>query len=92
MVARRKVEVFTAGCPLCENTVKLVKELACPNYEVTIYDLVKQCEMKECIDKVKRYGISRVPAVVVDGKMAQCCQGAGPNEEALLAAGIGKHL
>lgn len=92
MVARRKVEVFTAGCPLCENTVKLVKELACPNCEVTIYDLVKQCETKECIDKVNRYGISRVPAVVVDGKVARCCRGAGPSKEDLQAAGIGKPL
>ena len=38
MAARRKVEVFTAGCPLCQETVKLVKEPACPRCEVIVYD------------------------------------------------------
>jgi hypothetical protein len=28
---KRKIEVFTAGCPLCDETVKLVRELACPS-------------------------------------------------------------
>jgi hypothetical protein len=32
--AKREVEVFTAGCPLCEETVNLVKSLACPNCEL----------------------------------------------------------
>jgi len=43
-MAKRLVEVFIAGCPLCNNTVKLVRELACPNCEVQIYNLhmVKQ--------------------------------------------------
>jgi hypothetical protein len=31
MVRKRKVEVFVAGCPLCKDAVKLIKETACPN-------------------------------------------------------------
>jgi len=31
MLRKRKVEVFIAGCPLCDETVKLVNELACPS-------------------------------------------------------------
>lgn len=27
-MAKRKVEVFTAGCPVCEDAVKLVKAAA----------------------------------------------------------------
>ncbi|HHT9117442.1 MAG TPA: thioredoxin family protein [Candidatus Hypogeohydataceae bacterium YC38] len=92
MVARRKIEVFTAGCPLCLETVNLVKDLACPSCEVIVYDLVKQCETKECIDKVRRYGINSVPTVVVDGKIAQCCLRPKPDKKALLAAGIGRPL
>lgn len=40
-MAKRKVEVFIAGCPVCDKTVKLVQSLACPNCEVVVYDLNK---------------------------------------------------
>ena len=39
--------------------------------------------------KAKQYGIRSVPAVVVDGKLADCCAGRGPDEAALRAAGVG---
>ena len=82
---KRQVEVFTAGCPVCEPTVQLVQEMACSNCEVTVYDLSKQGA-----EKIKEYGITTVPAVVVDGRLAACCQDSGPNEEQLRAAGIGQ--
>ena len=84
-MARRQVEVFTAGCAVCEPTVKLVNELACSSCEITVYDL-----SNEGIDKAREYGISSVPAVVIDGRLAACCQNRGPDREQLLAAGIGK--
>ncbi len=34
-------------------------------------------------------GIRSVPAVVVDGKLAQCCAGGGVDEASLRAAGVG---
>lgn len=82
---KRQVEVFTAGCPVCEPTVQLVQEMACSNCEVTVYDL-----SKEGAEKIKEYRITTVPAVVVDGRLAACCQDSGPNEEQLRAAGIGQ--
>ncbi len=82
---KRQVEVFTAGCPVCEPTVQLVQELACSDCEVTVYDLSKQGA-----EKIQEYGITTVPAVVVDGRLAACCQDSGPNEEQLRAAGIGQ--
>jgi len=87
MSAKRRVEVFTAGCPLCDETVKLVKELACPSCEVTIYDL-----SKNGMDKAKEYGVNSVPTVVVDGRIAECCIRGKPNAESLKAAGIGQSL
>jgi len=89
-MAKRKVEVFTSGCFLCEETVKLVRELTCPNCEVTVYDISEPCESKECIDKARAYGITSVPTVVVDGKIAECCKRGKPDKGALIAAGIGK--
>lgn len=88
-MAKRKIEVFTAGCPLCDDAVKLVKELACPNCDVTVYGL--QDETSGARDKAAQYGIYRVPAVVVDGKLVDCCQNQKPvSREALIAAGVGQ--
>jgi hypothetical protein len=33
------IEVFIAGCPLCDEAVRTVNETACPNCTVTVYDL-----------------------------------------------------
>ncbi len=85
----RKVEVFAAGCPVCDPIVKLVQDLACPNCEVTIYDLREGCATNECRDKAKSYEISRIPAVVVDGQLAECCKNIEITREGLIAAGIG---
>jgi protein-disulfide isomerase len=87
MTKKRKVEVFTAGCPLCDETVQLVKKLTCPSCDVTVYDL-----KKEGMDKAKEYGVSSVPTVVVDGKIAECCSRRKPNEADLKATGIGTPL
>ncbi len=89
-MAKRKVEVFTSGCYLCEETVQLVKDLACPNCEVMVYDLSEPCESKECIEKSKAYGITSVPTVVVDGGIVECCRRGKPDREALIRAGIGQ--
>ena len=86
-MAKRQVEVFTAGCPVCEPAVQLVNELACPDCEVTVYDL-----RESGAEKASHYGISRVPSVVVDGTHASCCQGGGIDREQLRAAGIGQRL
>lgn len=88
-MAKRKVEVFTAGCPVCDEAVKTVKATACPSCEVVVYDLNKGCETNECRDKAKAYGIKRVPAVAVDGELLECCRQGPVTLEALRAAGVG---
>ena len=88
-MTKRLVEVFIAGCPLCDETVKLVKELACSNCEVKIYDLHRENAAGK--EKRTQYGIHRVPAVVVDGKLAECCSSQQPvSRQMLVAAGIGQ--
>lgn len=87
---KRQIEIFTAGCPVCEQTVKMVQELACKNCEITIYDLVKQREDKTCITKVKEYDIQRIPAVAVNGKLLSCCKTNAISREALIKAGVGQ--
>ena len=88
----RKVEIFTAGCHLCEDAVDLVKELACPDCEVTVYDLRERCSDLTCIEKATLYGVTSVPTVVVDGRIVECCRRPAVNAEALRTAGIGQAL
>lgn len=89
---KRQIEIFTAGCPVCDSTVKMVQELACDNCEITIYDLVKQCDDKTCLAKVKEYDIQKLPAVAVNRKLLDCCRSNAIRREDLLAAGVGKPL
>jgi len=86
MAAKRKIEIFSAGCAACEDTIKLVNSLAYPSCEVSILD------MKDTgvAGRAKQLGIRSVPAVVIDGKLADCCTGRGPDEATLRAAGLGK--
>lgn len=91
-MAKRKIEVFTSGCPVCEPVVDLVKKTACPSCNVTVYDLNKGCSTNECRDKAKKYGITRLPAVVVDGKLLDCCKMGNVSEKELRAAGVGSRI
>jgi hypothetical protein len=42
--------------------------------------------------RAKGLGIRSVPAVVIDGKLADCCKGRGPDEGTLRAAGLGRKI
>lgn len=87
---KRRVEVFTAGCPICEATVNLVKSLACPRCEVTVYDLWEGCATNECRDKARQYGIAAVPAIAVNGELLDCCRREPITADRLRTAGIGQ--
>jgi glutaredoxin 3 len=87
-MATRKVEIFSAGCPACKETIELVKQLSCPSCEVTVLDM----NDSSVANRAKSLGIRSVPAVVVNGTLASCCAGRGPDEGALRAAGIGQRL
>ncbi len=88
---KRSIEIFTAGCPLCKETTDLVNRETCNNCEVKTYDLREGCITNECLEKAKKYGIHRVPAVVVDGKLIGCCENQTPiSLEALRSAGLGQ--
>ncbi len=92
MPEKRKIEIFTAGCPVCEDTVRQVREAACSSCEVIVYDLNKGCETNECLLKAKEYDIKSVPAVAIDGKLSSCCDSNGVNIETLKQAGLGQPL
>jgi glutaredoxin 3 len=88
MSVKRKIEVFSAGCEVCEETVAMVKRLACSSCDVAVLDMNDPA----VAGKAKNYGVRTVPAVVVDGRLAGCCTGGGPDEAGLKAAGVGLPL
>jgi glutaredoxin 3 len=87
VMAKSNVEVFTAGCPVCEPAVQMVEDLAGPDDDVTVYDLHETDS-----EKVSQYGITTLPAVVVDGTIVSCCDHPGPDREQLRLAGVGQPL
>ena len=81
-----KIEIFSAGCVVCDATTDLVNHIACPSCEITVLDMKQAAVAK----RASELGIRSVPAVVIDGKLAECCTGRGPDETILRAAGIGQ--
>lgn len=88
MSIKRKIEIFSAGCPVCEETINFVNNSSCPSCEVTIFDM----NDVEVAGRAKRLGIRSVPAVVIDDTLADCCAGRGIDEATLHAAGLGKPI
>lgn len=86
MSAKRKIEVFSAGCSLCEETVELVTRLACASCEVTVLDMREH----DVTRRARALGVRSVPAVAINGALADCCSGRGPDADALRAAGLGQ--
>jgi glutaredoxin len=81
MATRKKVEIFSAGCSACKETIEIVRRIA-SSHEVVVHDMNKS----EIAARAKEYGIHRVPAVVIDGELASCCMNRGPEEKVLEAA------
>ena len=86
MSGKRQIEIFSAGCSVCDDTIELVQQTACPSCEISVLDMRDQ----GVVERAKKLGIGVVPAVVVDGKLADCCAERGPDEEGLRAAGVGQ--
>ena len=88
MANTRKIEIFSAGCPLCKETVELVNRLACPSCEVIIVTM----QDTQGMARARELGVHSVPAVAINGKLADCCAGRGPDLATLRAAGLGKPI
>ncbi|MDP2681466.1 MAG: thioredoxin family protein [Deltaproteobacteria bacterium] len=60
----RKIEVFSAGCPICNETLKMVRDVtkSC-GCEV----IERRCRGDVCCDEAVRYGVKTVPTIAVDG-------------------------
>ena len=61
----KRIEIFTADCPLCKDALELIKKEACNECEV----IERRCTDSECCQPAKDYNIKAVPTVVMDGKV-----------------------
>lgn len=86
MTEQRRVEIFSAGCPACEDAIKRIKAIACPSCNVSVLDM-KDAGVTE---RATQLGVRSVPAVAIDGELATCCSGRGPDLDSLKDAGIGR--
>lgn len=85
MTTQRKVEIFSAGCSVCRDAIGLIQRIACPSCDVVVLDM----NDPTVANRACSLGIRSVPAVLIDGRLADCCQGRGPEERTLRVAGIG---
>jgi glutaredoxin 3 len=90
-VPSERSKIFNAGCSACDDSddsVAMIRRIACTSCEFELLDVRDPVVAA----RAKSYGIRTVPAVAVDGRLAACCEGSGPDEASLRAAGIGVSL
>lgn len=81
----KTIEIFSAGCACCDETVQAVKAAASKNDTIVVRDM----KDANVVAEAKKHGIGRVPAVVIDGQLADCCKSGGVDMNALRKMGLG---
>ena len=61
--------MFSAGCACCEDVIQTVRDASCGSCDVQILDMKDPAVAA----RAKQLGVHRVPAVVIDGQLADCC-------------------
>jgi len=84
MNAKRNVEVFSAGCAVCEEAIEMVTRLAGDSCDVRVLNMSDM----DVVKRARALGVRSVPAVAIDGQLASCCAGRGVDEQSLRAAGL----
>lgn len=79
---KHRIEIFSAGCKTCKDTIATVKKLAGAEHEVIVHEM----HHEEIASRAAQHGVKSVPAVVIDGKLAGCCAGRGVEETVLREA------
>ena len=80
--AKYTIEVYSAGCATCKETIDLAKKIAGSDQEVRVHDM----QHGETAARARKLGVRSLPAVVVNGKLASCCAGRGPDERVIREA------
>jgi glutaredoxin 3 len=62
--------------------VELVRRIAGSAHDIEIHDM----HQAHVAERAKQLGVRSLPSVVIDGKLAGCCAGRGPDETILREA------
>ena len=79
---KHKIEIFSAGCKVCQDAITTAKELAGSEHEVVVHDM----HQEGIASRAAQHGVKSVPAVVIDGELAGCCAGRGVEQHVLREA------
>ncbi len=79
MKEKQLLEIFSAGCVICQEAIKVITKKYGQTYEIKILDM----HNADVAAHAKGLGITTVPSVVIDGKIADCCAGRGIDLAAL---------
>jgi glutaredoxin 3 len=85
---KRKIEIFSAGCPVCKSVVEEVMKAVCSSCDIQVLDM-KSPDVQQ---RASELDIKSVPAVTIDGKLADCCSSRGVDMTILQGAGLGQSL
>ncbi len=77
------IEFFSADCPFCEDALATVRRLAAGR-PIEVLDVREEAAAQ----RAGALGVRAVPAVAVDGHLADCCRSGGITEDGLRAAGL----
>ena len=86
MAAKRKIEIFSAGCPTCEESTQQMLAATCPSCKIEVLNMRERA----ISTRAQRLGIRSLPAIVIDGILADCCSSRGLDIATLQAAGLGQ--
>lgn len=84
-MSKRTIEVFSAGCACCDEAIQAVRDASCESCDVQILDM----KDPKVAARAKQLGIHRVPAVLINGKLADCCATGEVDVEVLRSMGLG---
>jgi glutaredoxin 3 len=86
---KRRIEIFSGGCLVCEDTINLIREAACISCDIQVLD----AKDPEVVSFARSLGVRRVPSVVItSSKVAECCSNRGVDLEVLKAEGVGQPI
>ncbi|TXL80392.1 hypothetical protein FHP25_05005 [Vineibacter terrae] len=86
MAAKRTIEIFSTGCDVCAELVAQVRQAACDSCEVSVHAM----QDADVAARAKALSIRALPAVVIDGTLADCCTGRGVDLAVLRNLGLGR--
>lgn len=61
---RRKIEILSAGCPLCEQTTELIRQVGGEFCDITVLNVRDE----RVAERARALGLRTFPAIIIDDK------------------------